>query len=194
LEYLTGGRVDVAPQALRENYIQTVFKIGFEQVVRLRQEADRLAQIRGFKVLMLDESDQQFIEGLRRFKPLIAEEGRYRNFQTLADVERSRGRLDQMVRMVEVFMATFPSVRESLRKTFNTATVQFAISGRFEPEPLRVAEVERFLAAGFKLPEVGVPDAIMPFANKWWSELKEELEPLVGKPIDPRFIGSIHVV
>jgi hypothetical protein len=57
-----------------------------------------------------------------------------------------------------------------------------------------VAEVERFLAAGFKLPEVGVSDAIMPFANKWWSELKEELEPLVGKPIDPRFIGSIHVV
>jgi hypothetical protein len=124
---------------------------------------------------------------------LIAEEGRYRNFQTLADVERTRGRLDQLVRMVEVFMATFPSVRESLHKTFNTATVQFAISGRFEPAPLRAAELERFLAAGFKLPEVGVPDAITPFAHKWWSELQEELEPLVGKPIDPRFIGSIHV-
>ena len=193
LEYLTGGSVDVAPRALRENYIQTVFKIGFEQVVRLREEADRIAQIRSFKVLMLDEADQQFIEGLRRFKPLIAEEGRYRNFQTLADVERARGRLDQLVRMVEVFMATFPSVRESLRRTFNTATVQFAISGRFEPAPLTAAEVERFLAAGFKLPEVSVPDAITPFANKWWSELKEEFEPLVGKPIDPRFIGSIHI-
>jgi len=95
--------------------------------------------------------------------------------------------------MVEVFMATFPSVRESLRKTFNTATVQFAISGRFEPAPLRAAEVERFLAAGFEVPKVSVPDAITPFANKWWSELKEELEPLVGKSIDPRFIGSIHV-
>ena len=193
LEYLTGGRVDVAPRALREKYIQTVFKIGFEQVVRLREEADRLAQIRGFKVLMLDEADQQFIEGLRRFKPLIAEEGRYRNFQTLVDVERARGRLDQLVRMVEVFIATFPSVRDSLRKTFNTATVQFAISNRFEPAPLRAAEVERFLAAGFEVPKVSVPDAITPFANKWWSELKEELEPLVGKSIDPRFIGSIHV-
>src|SRR5215471_12870522 len=193
LEYLTGGTVDVAPRALRENYIQTVFKIGFEQVVRLREEADRLAQIRSFKVLILDEADQQFIEGLRRFKPLIAEEGRYRNFQTLADVERARGRLDQLVRMVEALMATFPSIRESLRKTFNTATVQFAISGRFEPAPLSAAEVERLLAAGFKLPEVGVPNAIMPFANKWWSELKEEFEPLVGKPIDPRFIGSIHI-
>src|SRR5215470_417660 len=63
LEYLTGGRVNVAPQALRENYIQTVFKIGFEQVVRLREETDRLSQIRGFKIPMLDESDQQFVEG-----------------------------------------------------------------------------------------------------------------------------------
>ena len=193
LEYLTDGRVDVAPRALRENYIQTVFKIGFEQVVRLREEADRLAQIRGFKIVMLDEADQQFVEALRRFKPLIAEEGRYRGFESLADVERTRVRLDQLVRMVEVFMATFPSVRESLRKTFNTATVQFGISGRFEPVPLKADELDRFLARGFKLPEVGVPDAITPFAHKWWTELREELEPLAGKPIDPRFIGSIHV-
>src|SRR5262245_46111573 len=86
LEYLTGGRVDVAPGALRQNYIQTVFKIGFEQVVRLREEADRLARIRGFTIVMLDEADQQFVEALRRFKPLIAEEGRYRGFESLADV------------------------------------------------------------------------------------------------------------
>jgi len=193
LEYLTGGRVDVAPRALRENYVQTVFKIGFEQVVRLREEADRLAQIRGFKLVMLDEADQQFVEALRRFKPLIADEGRYRGFESLADVERTRVRLDQLVRMVEVFMVTFPSVRESLRKTFNTATVQFGISGRFEPVPLKADELDRFLARGFKLPEVGVPDAITPFAHKWWTELREELEPLAGKPIDPRFIGSIYV-
>jgi Family of unknown function (DUF6178) len=193
LEYLTGGRVDVAPRALRENYVQTVFTIGFEQVVRLREEADRLAQIRGFKLVMLDEADQQFVEALRRFKPLIAEEGRYRGFESLADVERTRVRLDQLVRMVEVFMVTFPSVRESLRKTFNSATVQFGISGRFEPVPLKADELDRFLARGFKLPEVGVPDAITPFAHKWWTELREELEPLAGKPIDPRFIGSIYV-
>ena len=193
LEYLTGGHVDVAPRALRENYIQTVFKIGFEQVVQLREEADGLAQIRSFKILMLDEADQQFVEGLRRFKPLLAEDGRYRSFQSLADVERARGRLDQLVAMVEVFMATFPSVRESLRKTFNTATVKFAISGTFEPAPVKAAELERFLAGGFTVPEVDVPDAITPFAHKWWSELQEELGPLVGKPIDPRFIGGIHV-
>ena len=193
LEYLTGGRTDVAPQALRENYIQTVFRIGFEQAVRLRGEADRLAQIRGFKVSMLDETDQQFVEALRRFKPLVAEDGRYRNFQSLADVERARARLDQLVRMVEVFIATFPEVREKLRKTFNTATVQFAISGRFEPIPLKPADLERFLSSGFNVPDVEVPAGITPFAQSWWSELRDELEPLAGKAIDPRFIGSVYL-
>jgi len=193
LEYLTGGRVDVALQALRENYIQTVFKIGFEQVVRLREEADRLAQIRGFKVVMLDEADQQFIEALRRFKPLIAEEGHYRNFQSLADLERTRGRLNQLVRMVEVFMSTFLGVRGSLRKTFNTATVQFAISGRFQPVALKATDLEHFLAGGFRVPDVDVPSAVKPFAQSWWSELRDELEPLAGRPIDIRFIGSVYV-
>src|SRR6185369_7412866 len=60
LEYLTGSRSEVAAQALRNNYIQTIFKTGFDQVARLRVEADRLAQVRGFKVSMLDEPDQQF--------------------------------------------------------------------------------------------------------------------------------------
>src|SRR5437016_8025491 len=122
LERLTGGQTEAAPDALRKNYIQTVFKIGFDQVARLRDEADRLAQIRGFQVSMLDEPDQQFIEGLRRFKPLLTEEGHYRNFQSTADVDRGRARLDELVGMVEVFVTSFPRIRDSLHKTFNTTT------------------------------------------------------------------------
>jgi uncharacterized protein DUF6178 len=193
LEFSTGGRVDLAPQALRKNYIQTIFKIGFDQVARLRDEADRLAQARGFNVTMLDEADQQFIEAMRRFKPLIVEEGRLRNFQSLADVEQTRQRLQQLSRMVEAFLASFPKIHESLRKTFNTATVQFGVNGRFEASPLTTGELERFLAAGFVLPEVDVPDAIAPFAERWWTELREEMEPLAGKRIDKRFIGSVWV-
>ena len=193
LEHLTGGRTGLAPQALRKSYIQTIFKIGFDQVARLRDEADRLAQFRGFQVSTLDETDQQFVEALRRFKPLIVEEGRYRNFQSIADVERARARLEELVRMVEVFVATFPVVSESLRKTFNTATVQFGVSGNFESIPLTAAELESFLVRGFELPSVQAPDAIQPFAERWWTELREELAPLAGKPIDPRFIGSIHI-
>jgi hypothetical protein len=193
LERLTSGQTEAAAGALRKNYIQTIFKIGFDQVARLRDEADRLAQIRGFQVSMLDESDQQFIEGLRRFKPLLMEEGHYRNFQSIADVERARGRLDELVRMVEVFVESFPDIRESLGKTFNTATVQFAVSGKFEAKPLKPSELQAFLAQEFQLPEVDVPAAIRPFANRWWEELREELEPLAGKPIDPRFITTLSL-
>src|SRR5262249_4171734 len=107
--------------------------------------------------------------------------------------ERVRSRLDQLIAMVEVFIATFPTVRESMRKTFNTSTIQFAVSGRLEPLPLRADELERFLAAGFKLPQMDVASAIAPFAERWWAELREELEPLVGKPIDPRFIASVYM-
>ena len=193
LERLTGGNAEIAPDALRKNYIQTVFKFGFDQVARLRDEADRLAGIRGFRVSVLDESDQQFIEGLRRFKPLLAENLRYRNFQSTADVERARARLDELARMVEVFVQTFPVIRESLAKTFNTATVQFAVSGKFEAIPIKIRELEQFLSQGMTLPAIDVPAAMRPFAGRWWQELRAELEPLAGKSIDPRFIASIHV-
>src|SRR5205085_1882317 len=140
-----------------------------------------------------DESDQQFIEGLRRFKPLLAEDGRYRNFQSFADVEGARACMDELLHMVEVFMVSFHEVRESLRKTFNTATMQFAVSGKFEATAVKVNELERILAGGFNLPAIDVPAAIRPFAERWWKELREELEPLAGKFIDPKFVEGIHL-
>src|SRR5207244_6567191 len=105
-----------------------------------------LAQIGGFHVSLLDEPDQPFIEVLRRFKPLLAEEGHYRNFQSIADVECARGRLDELVRMVKVFVAEFPGIRESLRKTFKTATVQFGIRAKYKDTPVTVSALERLMA------------------------------------------------
>jgi hypothetical protein len=191
LEHLTGTRPELAPQVLRKSYIQTIFKFGFDQVARLRDEADRVALRPGFNVNSLDEPDREFIEALRRFKPLIIEDGRYRNFQSMADVERVRARLEELARMVEVLVASFPVIRSSLRKAFNTATVRFAVSGKFEATPLKASEVESFVAGGFKLPAIDIPAGLRPFAERWWTELREELEPLAGKPIDPRFIASI---
>jgi hypothetical protein len=95
--------------------------------------------------------------------------------------------------MVREAMTTFPVVRESLRKTFNTATVQFAVGGKFEAEALTAKQLESFLASGFKLPRIEVPSALRAFTNAWWDALREELEPLAGKSIDPRFIASVHV-
>lgn len=193
VEHLTGGRADLALEVLRASYVQTIFKVGFDQVARLRDEADRLAHIRGFHVSMLDDPEKEFVEALRRFKPLLVEEGRYRNFQSVADVQRAQARLEELIRMVQEFVVAFSEVKESLRKTFNTATVQFAVSGKFEPIPLRARELESFLATGFKLPKVEVPSALRSFTKAWWNALREEFEPLVGKPIDQRFIASVHV-
>ena len=193
LEHLTGGHTESAPAVLRKSYVQTIFKIGFDQVARLRAEGDLLGQIQGFQVTALDEEDQQFLEAVRRFKPLLIEDGHYRNFQSLADVERARVRLQELRKMVEAFIAAFPGVSGSFRKAFNTATVQFAINGKLSARPPSAAEVEAFLSSGFKLPDVELPAALKPFSERWWKELREELEPLAGKPIDPRFIGSIYV-
>ncbi|HLH32984.1 MAG TPA: DUF6178 family protein [Terriglobia bacterium] len=193
LEYLTGGRIESAPRVLRKSYIQTIFKIGFDQVARIRDEADHVALIRGFHVQALDEDTQQFLEALRRFKPLLIEEGHYRNFQSLADVERARTRLHELREMVELFVGTFPETTQSLRRTFNTAVVQYAVSGKFELKPLKHEEVESWLAGGFKLPEFDVPAGFKPFADKWLNEVRDEFTPLVGKRIDPRFIGSIYM-
>jgi hypothetical protein len=193
LEYLTGSHPEAAPAALRKSYIQTVFKVGFDQLAKLRDEADRLGQIRGASMSALDEGDREFLEALRRFKPMVVENGHYRNFQSLADVEHARARLHELRRMVEVFVSTFPGSLESFRKVFNTATVQFAVSGKFEAAPLQAATVQSFLAPGFRLPDIELSEAMKPFAERWWNELREELEPLVGKQIDPRFIGSIYI-
>ena len=46
---------------------------------------------------------------------------------------------------------------------------------------------------GFTVPAIDVPAAIRPFAKRWWDELQEELVPLTGKRIDPRFVASIYI-
>jgi hypothetical protein len=194
LEYLTGQRADLSADILRRSYVQTIFKIGFDQVARLREHADQLARIPGFHLSMLEPADREFVDALRRFKPLILEEGRYHNFQSLADVERIRARLNALKTMVEAFVATFGSIQDTLARTFNTATVQFAIHGIFAPLPLQASELESWLAHGFGLPDISVPPAIQPFAERWRTELRQELEPLVGKRIDPRFVASVALV
>jgi hypothetical protein len=193
LEHLTGSRADLAASQLRKSYVQTIFKIGFDQVARFRDIADRIALTPGFQISMLDTPDQEFVEALRRFKPLILEDGRYRNFQSMADVERVRIRIEALGRMVKAFMKIVPAPKWSLSKTFNTAAVRQAINGTFEAIPLKVSELESFIAGGLKLPVLEIPDDLQTFAERWLKELVEELTPLAGKKIDPRYVGSVVV-
>jgi hypothetical protein len=43
------------------------------------------------------------------------------------------------------------------------------------------------------MPSIELPETLVPFAETWWAELRNELEPLAGKRIDPRFVQVILV-
>jgi hypothetical protein len=196
LEYLTGGQLERAADTLRRNYVQAIFKVGFGQIAKLRTQADVLAGISGFQLEMLDAADREFIEALRRFKPLMIEEARYRRFRSMADVDAAQKRLQALTSMVRAFLPQFPSMPTTFARAFNTATIRAALFGRFEIVPLNTSELrdlEAWLANGFHLPSIEVPPEFAPFAEKWWAELRAELEPLVGKKIDARFVQVILV-
>src|SRR5262249_44390060 len=152
LEYLTDRHPERAPSVLRKSYIQTVFKVGFDRMAGLRERAEALVAIPNFRVNMLDMADREFLEGLRRFKPLVVEDGRFRNFRVLLDVENAQTRLHALEAMVRAFLEGFSTVPSTFARAFNTATVRIALSGSFDIAPLTGAELTQFLADGFKLP------------------------------------------
>jgi hypothetical protein len=196
LEHLTGGQLDRAPQILARSYVQTVFKTGFDQIAKLRDQADALVSTEGFRLSMLDEPDQEFIQALRRFKPLWIEQERYRNFRSMRDVEAAQARLQTLKDLARVFLPQFSSLSATFAQAFNTATLRAVLYGRFEWTPLAATELrdlEAWSAGGFHFSGIDVPADLRPFAEKWWARLREELEPLAGKRIDPRFVKTILV-
>jgi hypothetical protein len=196
LEYLTGGKPDRAADVFRKSYVHTIFKVGFGQIAKLRTQADALAGTRGLQMEMLDTTDREFVEALRRFKPLLIEEGRYRSFRSMADVDAAQSRLQALTTMVRTFLPQFPSIATTFARAFNTATIRTALYGKFEIVPLgptELKDLEAWLANGFELPPMQVPAEFAPFAERWRAELRSELEPLVGKKIDARFVQVILV-
>lgn len=196
LEYLTGSQLELSPAVLRRTYVHSIFKVGFGQIAKLRTQADILVGIPGFQLEMLDASDREFLEALRRFKPLLIEEGRYRGFRSMADVDAAQKRVHSLTAMVRMFLPQFPAMPTTFARAFNTATIRAALYGRFEIVPLSAPELkdlESWLSEGFQLPPIEVPAEFLPFAEKWWVELKAELQPLVGRKIDARFIQIILV-
>src|SRR6185369_14168268 len=59
IEHLTDRESDRAVEVLQKNYVQTIFKIGFDQLARLRHDADALLGLPGFSVELLDSSDKE---------------------------------------------------------------------------------------------------------------------------------------
>jgi len=196
LEYLTGGQLERGLETFARNYVHTIFQTGFGQIAKLRNGADTLAAIPRFQMEMLDLADREFVEALRRFKPLLIEDGRYRGFRSLADVEKAQARLNSLTAMVRTLLPQFPEVPALFSRVFNTATLRAVLYGRFEAIPFGATELkdlEHWLAGGFQLPSIDVPPELVPFAATWWADLKSELEPLSGKQLDPRFVQVILV-
>jgi hypothetical protein len=196
LEHLAGGHLEVGADTFKKNYVHSIFQTGFGQIAKLRTQADILVATSGMHMEMLDSADREFVEALRRFKPLMIEDGRYRTFRSLHDVETAQSRLKALATMVQTLLPQFPSMPTTFSRAFNTATMRAVLYDRFEVVPFTVEElkdVERWLADGFSLPSIELPPALMPFADRWWAELKSELEPLAGMRIDPRFVQVILV-
>jgi hypothetical protein len=126
----------------------------------------------------------------------MIEEGRFRRFRSMADIDAAQKRLHALTSMVRAFLPQFPSMPTTFARAFNTATIRAVLYGRFEIVPLtpeQLKDLEAWLSGGFRLPPIEVPAEFRPFAEKWWAELKSELEPLSGKKIDPRFVQVILV-
>lgn len=191
LEHLSNGDLESAPRILSANHVQNVFKAGFDHLARLRDLAEGLAGFPSFTPDLLESPDQEFFNGLLRFKPLLWEAGEYRNFRSMADVEDTQKRMEDIRIMSQGFLRLFASSDTTLRRTFNTAVIRQAISGEFQPAPLEAKALEGFLSDRVKFPELALPGELEPFASRWLDTLRTELEPLVGKTIDPRFIGSV---
>jgi hypothetical protein len=195
LEHLTQGEIERASSALRKSYVQTIFKTGFDLAARLRDGADALVNLEGFQLAMLDEEEREFVGALRRFKPLMIESGRFRHFKTVGDIEAAASRLDLLHRMVRTLLPMLPAPIP-FSQAFKTATIRAVLYGRFDTTPLSRSELrdlESWLKDGFRLDDIDVPEALSPFAEKWWEQLRDELEPLAGQRLDPRFIQSIFV-
>ena len=95
--------------------------------------------------------------------------------------------------MTEGFLRLFATTDTSLRKAFNTALIRKAVTGEFEPVPLDSSMVEKFIAGGLDVPAVELPPELEPFARRWATQLLEELRPLAGKKVDPRFVDSVSI-
>ena len=85
----------------------------------------------------------------------------------------------------------FGPIEMTLQQAFNTAVVRKAVSGKFEAVALGSDELEQFLSGGVEFPELALPEELWPVAEEWLTDLRSELTPLVGKKIDPRYVGSL---
>src|SRR5437867_1776546 len=173
LEYLAQGQKGQAGEILQRNDIQGLFKIGFNLLSILHDQADRIFRQRklrldGVEETLLEFPEAEFFSGLRRLRPLFFEgfedpgKATYRNFRSLADIEISKRILNQIGALSQGFWKVFEesvsqfsgealrSANVSLRELrfsqiFNTAAVNSLSKGMFRPVILSGSDLQEFL-------------------------------------------------
>jgi len=173
LEYLAQGQKDQVGEILQRNDIQSLFKIGFNLLSILHDQADRIfrqgrLRLDGVEETLLESPEAEFFSGLRRLRPLFFEgledpgKATYRSFGSLIDIEISKKILKEIGALGHVFWKVFgDSVSElsveslgsanvSLRdlrfsQIFNTAVVNSLSKGMFQPVILSGSDLQEFL-------------------------------------------------
>lgn len=193
LEELSGGDVHAASASLGANHVQAVFHAGFAVVARLGREAEQVARISHFHAELLESPDLEFFSGLVRSKPLLWDEGAYRNFRSVREIDQARERLGGLRTMVEGLLGLFGPIDTTLKVAFSTALVQKAISGRFHPDPIDSGLFQEFVTVGVEFPEVAASEALDRVLGHWIDDLREDIRRLNPSAIDPRFVGFVKL-
>ena len=170
LEQLTQGRTSLAASALKQQDMLGLFRTGFSLLADLRTQADRVVhrerlRLDGAKRTLLESPQAEFLDGLRRHKPLFFEGMRdpkrpgFRNFRGLADVESARRGLNEIEVLAQNFWSLVigpgPELKpESLRQVnqdlndlrfgtlFVTAALNQALGKPFRPKPISVRQLQ----------------------------------------------------
>jgi hypothetical protein len=164
VEYLSEGHKAKATEVLKQFDLQTIFRIGFKLIADLRSRADQVLAGGGLTLknsqdLLLDLPEEEFMSGLRRQCPLFyaglenPTKSSFRNFRSLADLQRSGHVLDGIEILSRGFWDLFPHPKDQVylpgapcvnlsfnefrfQHLFNTALLNGVLEGRFVVEPL----------------------------------------------------------
>ncbi len=173
LERLTQGRAALAASALEQHDMLGLFRTGFSLLGDLRAEADGVIhrgrlRLEGAQQTLLESPQSEFLDGLRRHRPLFFEGVRdsrragYRNFRGLADVESAQRKLNEIETLGQIFWSLVagpgPELKlEALRQVnrrlddlrfgtlFVTATLNHVLGKPFRPEPIGVRQFQGVL-------------------------------------------------
>lgn len=168
-EHLTHGQTSLAPGTMKQNNMQAIFRVGFNVIADLRTQADRVISqghlgLKGVESTLLESPYREFLDGLRRYKPLFFEGVRdrqrsdYQNFSSLLDIEVARQTLREIEMLGQVFWRYLAGPRpewpaKSLEQVnfslddlrfgmlFATSVLNQALGKPFRPEPMTVSEM-----------------------------------------------------